>query len=126
MIIPIKGIRKWRVSKDELNWIIQEKKPNNKPPNDWVNRFYYVELENLVKHLVDLGIDEKKLTDFRGILDRQREIYAGIRGLLQNLAKELGVEALQVPEITAKLTPVKTQKKKPRKSAKSKKKKAKR
>jgi hypothetical protein len=124
MILKIKNIRKWRVSKDELNWIIQEHKPQNKPPKNWVNRFYYQELENLFKGLLDLGINEKNLTDFRGILDRQREIYAGIRSLEQNLAKELGVKRVQVPEIT-KLSKVSVApKKKARKPAKSKKKQA--
>lgn len=125
MILLIKGIRKWRVTRDELNWIIQEKKPNNKPPNDWVNRFYFSELENMVSALADLGIADEKLSDFKGILTRQRELKQGIRRLIQSLAKEMGAESFQLPDIPSLSAAKKTPKKKASKSAKSKKKKAK-
>ncbi len=120
MILKIKGIRKWRVSMDEINWIIQEHKPKNKPPKDWVNRFYYQELENLFKGLHDLGIAEKRLSSIKGILDRQREIYAAIQRLAQMFSKELGVERLEVSDIFTKLTPVAAPKKKKKKASKGK------
>ena len=125
MILQIPGIRKWRVTRDELNWIIQEKKPKNKPPNDWVNRFYFSELGNLVNALLDLGIADDKLTDFKGILSRQTELKQATRGLIQALANELGVQDFQLPEFTPLSRPKKKVKKTPVKSAKTKKKAAK-
>ena len=67
--LEIKGIKKYRVAYDESNWIIQQKKKNRKPPNDWENRFYFSTLEGLFPALLKLGVAEEKLSDFKAIVN---------------------------------------------------------
>jgi hypothetical protein len=70
----VKVSKKWRISHDEHNWIIQERIWGSKPPNDWRNKYFFADLKNVFTTLADIGIKDEKLTNFRGVLDRQREI----------------------------------------------------
>jgi len=95
--LTIKGIRKWRVSYDDMNWIIQQKKNGRQPPNDWVNRYYFTDLEPLMKCLLKLGVAEEKLSDF----DRIVSTYNKKSKLIVDAIHSLGEHfSLQPPEST--------------------------
>ncbi len=110
----VKVSRKWRISHDENNWIIQQRNWGHKPPNDWTNKYYFQDLANVFTTLVDMGVKDDKLTDFRGVLDRQREIYALIRQSIQDLAKQGGHK----PPETLKKTKLQARRKKASKKPK--------
>jgi hypothetical protein len=95
-VLKIKGIRKWRVTYDDLNWVIQEK-TKNKPPNDWVNRYYFTELEVLFTTLLKLGISEAKLTNFKGILNAYNRKSKAIVDAIHTLGEHF---SLAPPEST--------------------------
>lgn len=95
-VLNIKGIRRWRVTYDDLNWIIQEK-TKNKKPNDWINKFYFTDLGLMFKTLSRLGVAETKLTDFKGILRAQKRFDGRIVDAIQTLGETF---SLAPPEST--------------------------
>lgn len=90
MIIPIKGIRNWRISYDNLNWIIQKKIPSNKPPNDWVNKFYFAELESMISTLIKIGIDPSKISNLKALSTHMNKLNTNLKGLIQELFERTG------------------------------------
>lgn len=68
-VLKIKGIRKWRVTYDDSNWIIQQKMSGRKAPNTWVNKYHFEKLENLFITLLELGVQEEKFSDFKRIIN---------------------------------------------------------
>jgi hypothetical protein len=95
--LAIKGIRKWRVTYDDLNWVIQQYKTGRQPPNDWVNKYYYTSLESCMMALLKLGVAEEKLTDFKKVVNayniKSKLILDAIRTLGEHFS-------LQPPEST--------------------------
>jgi hypothetical protein len=83
--LKIKGIRKWRVGYDDMNWVIQEKMTGRKAPNDWQNRYYFSDMTYMFKCLLQLGVNEAKLTELKGILSaynrKSKAIVDAIRTL---------------------------------------------
>ncbi len=94
--LKIKGIRRWRVAYDDLNWIIQEK-TKNKPPNDWVNKFYFTDMGAMLTTLLKLGISEAKLTNFKGILSAYSRKSKAIVDAIETLGEHF---SLAPPETT--------------------------
>jgi hypothetical protein len=94
MIIPIKGIRKWRISHDQLNWIIQKKRPSNKPPNDWKNRYYFSNsrrgLEAMIKTLITIGIDDSKITNLKALSTHISKLERNLLDTIQTLFEKTG------------------------------------
>lgn len=95
-VLKIKGIRRWRVTYDDLNWVIQEK-TSNKPPNNWINKYYFSDLGAMFKTLLKLGVSERKLTDFKGILRAQKRFGDRIVDALETLGEHF---SLTPPEST--------------------------
>jgi hypothetical protein len=90
VIIKIKGIRKWRVSYDELNWIIQKRHPKNAPPNDWKNKYYCTSLDSLIDTLVDLNVDPSKIDNLKALSTHVSKLKRNLRGLIQDLFEKTG------------------------------------
>lgn len=111
MIFKIKGIRKWRVTNDDLAWIIQKKIPGRKPPNDWVNKYWCNSLESLMDTLVDLTIPPEKITDFKGMSTHASKIKRNLRGLIQDLFAKTGGKLPYEREIIEEKKPKKRSKK---------------
>jgi hypothetical protein len=89
-VLKIKGIRRWRVTYTDLNWVIQEK-TKNKPPNDWVNRYYFTDMGTMFTTLLKLGISEAKLTDFKGILNAYNRKSKAIVDAIQTLGEHFSL-----------------------------------
>ncbi len=94
--LKIKGIRRWRVSYDDLNWVIQEK-TKNKKPNDWINKFYFTDMGTMFTTLLKLGISEAKLTNFKGILNAYNRKSRSILDAIHTLGEHF---SLSPPETT--------------------------
>lgn len=99
--LTIKGIRKWRVTYDDCNWIIQQYKTGRQPPNDWVNKYYFTELEPLMKHLLKLGVSEEKLTDFKRIVDAYNKKSKLIVDAIRTLGEHFDLQPPQSTRIEA-------------------------
>ena len=100
-VLKIKGIRKWRVSFDDLNWAIQEK-TRNKPPNDWVNKFYFSDMGTMFTTLLKLGISEAKLTNFKGILNAYNRKSRSILDAIETLGEHFSLappESARIKEV---------------------------
>lgn len=95
--LKIKGIRKWRVAYDDMNWVIQEKMTGRKAPNDWQNKLYYSDMKNMFKDLLQLGVNEAKLTDLRGILSAYNRKSTAIVDAIRTLGETY---SLAPPEST--------------------------
>lgn len=95
--LKIKGIRKWRVGYDDLNWVIQQKMTGRQPPNDWQNKYYFSDLKNLFPALLQLGVNEAKLTDLRGILGAYNRKSKAILDAIRTLGETY---SLDIPEST--------------------------
>ena len=89
MIIKIKGIRKYRITHDDLNWIIQQRMPNQKPPNDWINKFHHLYLKDMVSHLAELGIKDEKLTDIKKVLNKLTSIQTQLKKAVEEMEHRL-------------------------------------
>lgn len=116
MIIPIKGVRNWRISYDQLNWIIQKRVSSNKPPNDWVNKFYFTELEAMITTLIKLGVDTSKINNLKALSTHMSELKRNLVDTIQDLFEKTGgnipeTERIQAVKKGVKRR-VKTQKKK--------------
>lgn len=99
--LKIKGIRKWRVAYDENNWVIQQHMSGRKSPNDWVNKYYYESLENLLPNLLDLGVKEAKLTDFRSIVSAYNRKGKAIVDAIRTLGEHFSLQPPQSTRIAA-------------------------
>jgi hypothetical protein len=85
--LKIKGIRKWRIGYDDLNWVIQQNVAGRKPPNNWVNKFYYSDIGSMFKDLLQLGVNEAKLTDLKGILGAYNRKSTAILDAIRTLGE---------------------------------------
>jgi hypothetical protein len=101
--LKIKGIRKWRVAYDDMNWVIQQKMVGRKSPNDWQNKYYYSDMGNMFKDLLQLGVNEAKLTDIKGILSAYNRKSKAILDAIRTLGETY---SLATPEST-RITEVK-------------------
>lgn len=99
--LKIKGIRKWRVAYDDMNWIIQEKKSGRKPPNDWVNKYYYTDMGYMFQCLLQLGVNEAKLTDFKRILDAYNRKSKAILDAIRTLGEHFSLAPPESKRVTA-------------------------
>lgn len=100
--MEIKGIRKWRISHDDLNWIIQQKKKGRQPPNDWVNKYYFTSLEGCLLTLLKLGVAEEKLTDFNRIVSAYNKKSKLIVDAIRSLGEHFDLqppESIRVSEV---------------------------
>ena len=97
--LEIKGIRKWRVAYDDSNWIIQQRKPTQKPPNDWVNKYYFEKLENLFPTLLELGVKEEKFSDFKRIVNAYNKKSKLILDAIQKLGETFDLKPLESQRI---------------------------
>jgi hypothetical protein len=61
--------------------------PKQKPPNDWVNKFYFEKLENLFTTLLDLGVREEKFSDFKRIVNAYNKKSRLILDAIQKLGE---------------------------------------
>ena len=99
-VLKIKGIRRWRVTYDDLNWVIQEKLSGRKPPNDWTNKFYFTDMGLMFKHLLRLGVAEAKLTDFKGILGAYNRKSQAIVDAIRTLGETFSLAPPESTRIT--------------------------
>jgi hypothetical protein len=109
-VLKIKGVRKWRVTFDDSNWIIQKRRPKNKPPNDWENKFYFSSFGNLVKHLFELEIKSDKLSDFKRMSAHLNEIQESTAHAIQEMEARLlkkNIDIRTSPPDTKRITSVK-------------------
>jgi hypothetical protein len=95
--LVIKGIKKWRVAYDDMNWVIQEKMSGRKAPNDWQNKYYFSDMKSLFPTLLQLGVNEAKLTDLRGILNAYNRKSKAILDAIRTLGETF---SLAPPEST--------------------------
>jgi len=111
MIINIKGIRKWRITHDELSWVIQERIPNHQPPNDWKNRYWLSSLDSLITTLVDLNIDPSKLTDLRKASYHINTLKRNLLDAIQEIFDKTGGKIPETERIKSVRSSIKKKKK---------------
>ena len=100
--LKIKGIKKWRIAYDDSNWIIQQKMSGRKPPNDWVNKYYFTSLEGCLCTLLKLGVAEEKLTDFNSIVSAYNKKSKLILDAIRTLGEHFSLappESTRVEEV---------------------------
>jgi len=112
MIIKIKGIKKWRVSHDDMCWIVQERMPNQKPPNDWRNRYWCTTLESLFKTLVNVGIDPAKITNIKAAGTHVATLKRNLLEAIQELFDKTGGKIPETKKTKAVKKSIKERKKK--------------
>jgi hypothetical protein len=110
--LKIKGIRKWRIAYDENNWVIQQNMAGRKPPNNWVNKYYYEKLENLLPDLLELGVKEAKLTDFKRIVDAYNRKSRAILDAIRTLGEHFSLQPPQSTRVEAVKKSISKRKKK--------------
>ena len=113
--LKIKGIRKWRVAYDDMNWVIQQNVAGRKPPNNWVNKFYYSDMKNMFRDLLQLGVNEAKLTDLKGILNAYNRKSKAILDAIGTLGETYSLappESTRIKEVKKSIPKRKKKKKK--------------
>lgn len=113
--LKIKGIRKWRVAYDDMNWVIQEKMAGRKAPNDWQNKFYYSDMNNMFKDLLQLGVNEAKLTDLKGILSAYNRKSKAVLDVIRTIGETYSLappESTRIKEVKKSIPKRKKKKKK--------------
>ena len=109
MILKIKGVRKYRITYDDLCWVIQMRMPNQKPPNDWVNKYWCTTLESLFTTLVKIGIDPTKITNIKKASAHVATLERNLKALIQELFDKTEGK---IPETKKKALAKKTRKRK--------------
>jgi hypothetical protein len=113
--LKIKGIRKWRIGYDDLNWVIQQNVAGRKPPNNWVNKYYFSDMEYMFKCLLQLGVNEAKLTDIKGILGAYNRKSQALVDVIRTLGETYSLDPPESTRIEAVKKSIPKRKKKGKK-----------